>query len=72
MEAAIICRELGWTFDEYLATPQPFIDCLWDMFQEETKARNRQQESQARIKTFLVLAGSACEYSVAASAIIKL
>ena len=38
---AIICREMKWTYDEYLDTPTEFIDTLIEMLRAEAKASKK-------------------------------
>lgn len=43
MIAAVICRETGWTFEEYLNTDAAFIDVLLAMLRAEAKAQKKKQ-----------------------------
>jgi len=44
MQTAILCREMGWTWEEYMDQPQMFIEIMWDMLQEESKAEIKRQK----------------------------
>lgn len=48
MQAAIVCREFGWTWLEYQEQPQSFIDTIWDMLHEEARATKRAQEKSRK------------------------
>jgi len=41
MIAAALCREMGWTYDEYLSQPLPFLWALTGML----KAENEHQKN---------------------------
>jgi len=41
MVQAIICREMGWTWEEYQKQPAWFIDNLLLMFNAEAVAQNK-------------------------------
>jgi hypothetical protein len=41
MKAAILCREMKWTWEEYRAQPQWFIVMLLSMLQNEAEEMNR-------------------------------
>jgi cytochrome bd-type quinol oxidase subunit 1 len=41
MLAAIICREFGWTWQEYEKQPSWFIDIILKMMQAENEAMKR-------------------------------
>ncbi len=45
MQAALVCREYGWTYDEYLDQPKYFVDTVLLML------RNEAQVSEWRAKT---------------------
>lgn len=40
---AILCREMHWTYKEYLDQPVNFITILLTMLQAESKARKNQE-----------------------------
>lgn len=46
MRAAVICREFGWTWNEYWEQPQVFIDVIIDMLNEEAKAQERRNSKK--------------------------
>ena len=39
MTAAVICREMHWTWDEYLDQPLPFLRALTTMLKVESQHR---------------------------------
>jgi len=41
MVAALLCREMKWTYQEYQAQPAPFIDTILDMLQAESAAQKK-------------------------------
>lgn len=41
MLAAVICREFGWTWEEFWDQPQPFIETIVDMMEAEAKEAKR-------------------------------
>jgi len=45
MKAAIICRELGWTWQEYCEQPHWFITMLLSMLQNEAEETKRKSKS---------------------------
>lgn len=46
MRAAVICREFGWTWNEYWSQPQIFIDTIVSMLNEEAKAQERRNNKK--------------------------
>lgn len=45
MVGALICREFGWTYHEYLAQPASFIDAASSLLNREAEARNKHSKS---------------------------
>ena len=43
---AIVCREMGWTYEQYLDQPTWFVQMLLYAMSEEAKAINERQEAQ--------------------------
>lgn len=41
---AVICREMKWTWQEFMNQPQSFIDTVVDMLTAEAKENKRQNE----------------------------
>jgi len=41
MVQAVICREMKWTYEEYLDAPSWFIDMIVDMLQAEARANKK-------------------------------
>jgi hypothetical protein len=41
MKAALICKEMGWTYQEYCDSPQWFVTIVLSMFQNEAEEVNR-------------------------------
>jgi hypothetical protein len=41
MTAAAMCREMGWTYNEYLEQPMPFLWALGSMLKAEAEDRKR-------------------------------
>jgi hypothetical protein len=41
MQAAAICERMGWTYDEYLDQPIPFLNALITFFKAENEAMKR-------------------------------
>ena len=39
MLAALVCREMKWTYAEYESTPAEFIDTIVDMLQAEASKK---------------------------------
>lgn len=39
--AAIVCREMKWTLEEYQNSPTEFIDTLVEMLQAESRAQKQ-------------------------------
>ena len=37
MYAAIVCREYGWTWEQFLDQPKSFIDTIFSMLQNESQ-----------------------------------
>ena len=37
MLAAVICKEYGWTYEEYMNAPAPFIDNIVAMYAAQNK-----------------------------------
>lgn len=46
MIAAVLCREFKWTWQEYMAQPQSFIDTITDMLTAESKQQKRQERNK--------------------------
>jgi len=46
MAAAILCREIGWTWQEYENQPSWFIDMLMAMLKAEGKEMQRRIKDQ--------------------------
>jgi len=46
MLAALICREYGWTHDEFWSQPQTFIETIMEMLNAEAEAQNKKQEKK--------------------------
>jgi len=46
MLAAIICREMKWTFEEYQNQPSWFIDIILEMLQAESAEAKKKQREQ--------------------------
>jgi hypothetical protein len=44
MRAALICRQMGWTLDEYDRQPAEFIDNVFAMINEENSERNKKMK----------------------------
>lgn len=44
MLAAVVCREMKWTLDEYEAQPSYFIDVITRMLQAEADESRRQNK----------------------------
>jgi hypothetical protein len=42
MLAAILCREFGWTYNEYMDQPYDFILTIVSMMEEEAKRSKKQ------------------------------
>lgn len=42
--ATIVCRETGWTYDEYEQQPAWLIDYLVSMMNEEARSSNRKNK----------------------------
>lgn len=43
MRVAIVCREYGWTFDQYMDQPESFINTIESMLSEEAKEASRKK-----------------------------
>lgn len=43
MVAALVCREYGWTYEDYEAQPSWFIEAILFMLQQEAEASNRKK-----------------------------
>jgi len=43
-KAAIVCREFGWTWDEYQAQPTWFISTIVSMLREEAEESKRREK----------------------------
>jgi hypothetical protein len=43
MEAAYVCREMGWTLDEYLDSPDYFLETVKTMLIAESEAKARRE-----------------------------
>lgn len=41
MITALLCRQMGWTWQEYQEQPADFIDTVTEMFKAETEAQNK-------------------------------
>jgi len=39
MFMALVCREFGWTYQQYMEQPAHFIDIITEMFKGEGKAK---------------------------------
>jgi hypothetical protein len=42
---AILCREMGWTYEQYLDQPTWFVQSLMYLLSEEAKAAKQRQEA---------------------------
>jgi hypothetical protein len=42
---AILCREMGWTYEQYLDQPSWFVQMLMYLISEEAKAAKQRQEA---------------------------
>ena len=45
MVAAIVCREYGWTWEEYQCQPAGFLKTITSMLQNEAEESNRKAKS---------------------------
>jgi hypothetical protein len=45
MKMALICREMGWTYQEYRDAPQWFVIILLSLFQNEAEEMKRRSKS---------------------------
>lgn len=43
MQAAIICREFGWRYEDYLEQPEPFLNIILDMLAAEAHEAGRKR-----------------------------
>jgi len=48
MTAALICREFGWTWQEFENQPAQFIDNILAMLQEESREMERKNKRLSR------------------------
>lgn len=46
--AAVICREFGWTYDEYLDQPITFIFTVMEMLNAEAEASQNRKKQQGK------------------------
>lgn len=42
MEMISICQEMGWSYQEYMMQPKPFIASLQDKMQLDSKERTKE------------------------------
>jgi hypothetical protein len=45
MRAAMLCREMGWSWQEYCSQPQWLVFSLLSMMQNEAEQANNKQQS---------------------------
>lgn len=46
MLAALVCREMGWTLEEYEEQPAPFIDTVIEMLKAEAAEFQRRAKQK--------------------------
>lgn len=42
MVAVVICEMFGWTYDEYMDQPQPFLDLIKEKIRIDTQIREKE------------------------------
>lgn len=46
LSIVMLCKSMGWTYEDYMNTPQWFIEVLQGMFQADAQKANREMKKK--------------------------